>query len=75
MASIAPVPLAEAAVARARATLRAVDAALQHTSGGGGAWLASLDVNPLIVTEAGVVAVDALFVAADEEVEDPRSTT
>jgi acetate---CoA ligase (ADP-forming) len=30
-----------------------------------GAWLGSLDVNPLIVTEAGVVAVDALFVAAD----------
>jgi acyl-CoA synthetase (NDP forming) len=28
-----------------------------------GAWLASVDVNPLIVTEQGVVAVDALFVA------------
>ncbi len=40
-----------------------------------GAWLASLDVNPLIVTETGVVAVDALFVAADQEVEDRRSTT
>ena len=34
-----------------------------------GAWLGSLDINPLIVTEAGVVAVDALFVAADREVE------
>jgi acyl-CoA synthetase (NDP forming) len=40
-----------------------------------GAWLASLDVNPLIVTEVGVVAVDALFVAADQEPEVPRSTT
>ena len=36
-----------------------------------GAWLGSLDVNPLIVTEEGVVAVDALFVAADREAE-PR---
>jgi acyl-CoA synthetase (NDP forming) len=34
-----------------------------------GAWLGSLDVNPLIVTEAGAVAVDALFVAADREQE------
>ena len=40
-----------------------------------GAWLGSLDINPLIVTEAGVVAVDALFVAADQEVEDLRPTT
>jgi len=40
-----------------------------------GAWLGSLDVNPLIVTEAGVVAVDALFVAADLQVEDPWPTT
>ena len=32
-----------------------------------GAWLGSLDVNPLIVTEADVVAVDALFVAAGRE--------
>ena len=40
-----------------------------------GAWLGSLDVNPLIVTEAGAVAVDALFVAADHEVEDPWPTT
>jgi acetate---CoA ligase (ADP-forming) len=41
-----------------------------------GAWLGSLDVNPLIVTEAGVVAVDALFVAAEEGVEvDPWPTT
>ena len=40
-----------------------------------GAWLGSLDVNPLIVTEAGVVAVDALFVAADREVENPSPTT
>jgi acetate---CoA ligase (ADP-forming) len=40
-----------------------------------GAWLRSLDVNPLIVTEAGVVAVDALFVAADREVEGPGPTT
>ena len=29
-----------------------------------GAWLGSLDVNPLVVTETGVTAVDALFVAA-----------
>ena len=29
-----------------------------------GAWLGSLDVNPLIVTDDGVVAVDALLVAA-----------
>ena len=28
-----------------------------------GSWLASVDVNPLIVTDTGVVAVDALFVA------------
>jgi acyl-CoA synthetase (NDP forming) len=35
------------------------------------AWLGSLDVNPLIVTEAGVVAVDALFVAAQREVDGP----
>ena len=35
-----------------------------------GAWLSSVDVNPLIVTEAGAVAVDALFVAADRRVED-----
>jgi acyl-CoA synthetase (NDP forming) len=40
-----------------------------------GAWLGSLDVNPLIVTEAGVVAVDALFVAADREVAGPWPTT
>ena len=40
-----------------------------------GAWLGSLDVNPLIVTEAGVVAVDALFVAADQEAEPQGSTT
>ena len=40
-----------------------------------GAWLGSLDVNPLIVTEAGVVAVDALFVAADQEVAGPWPTT
>jgi acyl-CoA synthetase (NDP forming) len=31
-----------------------------------GAWLGSLDVNPLIVSEGGVMAVDALFVAADQ---------
>jgi acyl-CoA synthetase (NDP forming) len=30
-----------------------------------GAWLASADVNPLIVTDDGVVAVDALLVADD----------
>jgi acyl-CoA synthetase (NDP forming) len=29
-----------------------------------GAWLGSLDVNPLVVSETGVTAVDALFVAA-----------
>ena len=29
-----------------------------------GAWLGSVDVNPLIVTDDGVVAVDALLVAA-----------
>jgi len=40
-----------------------------------GAWLGSLDVNPLIVTETGVVAVDALFVAADREVAGPGPTT
>jgi succinyl-CoA synthetase beta subunit len=40
-----------------------------------GAWLASLDVNPLIVTETGVVAVDALFIAADQAVEDLETTT
>jgi acyl-CoA synthetase (NDP forming) len=40
-----------------------------------GAWLASLDVNPLIVTETGVVAVDALFIAADQAVEDLQMTT
>jgi succinyl-CoA synthetase beta subunit len=40
-----------------------------------GAWLGSLDVNPLIVTEAGVVAVDALFVAADREAEHRWPTT
>ena len=28
-----------------------------------GAWLAAADVNPLVVTADGVVAVDALFVA------------
>jgi succinyl-CoA synthetase beta subunit len=40
-----------------------------------GAWLASLDVNPLIVTETGVVAVDALFIAADQAVEGVQTTT
>jgi acyl-CoA synthetase (NDP forming) len=30
-----------------------------------GAWLASADVNPLIVTDDGLVAVDALLVAGD----------
>jgi hypothetical protein len=40
-----------------------------------GAWLGSLDVNPLIVTEAGVVAVDALLVAAERQVEGPGPTT
>jgi acyl-CoA synthetase (NDP forming) len=30
-----------------------------------GSWLASVDVNPLVVTDDGVVAVDALLVAAD----------
>jgi acyl-CoA synthetase (NDP forming) len=34
-----------------------------------GAWLGSLDVNPLIITESGVTAVDALFVAADQGTE------
>ena len=32
----------------------------QHT----GAWLESVDLNPVIVTEAGVAVVDALLVAA-----------
>jgi succinyl-CoA synthetase beta subunit len=31
-----------------------------------GAWLASADINPMIVTDEGVVAVDALLVADDE---------
>jgi hypothetical protein len=29
-----------------------------------GAWLDSVDVNPMMVTENGVIAVDALMVAA-----------
>ncbi len=32
-----------------------------------GAWLGSVDLNPLIVTDDGVVAVDALFLAAPTE--------
>jgi hypothetical protein len=40
-----------------------------------GAWLGSLDVNPLIVTETGLVAVDALFVAADRPNEGTGPTT
>jgi hypothetical protein len=40
-----------------------------------GAWLGSLDINPLIVTEEGVVVVDALFVAAHQEVDGPGLTT
>ncbi len=31
-----------------------------------GSWLASVDVNPLIVTETGLVAVDALLIGKDE---------
>jgi succinyl-CoA synthetase beta subunit len=33
-----------------------------------GAWLGSVDVNPLIVTDDGVIAVDALLVSAEEAV-------
>jgi hypothetical protein len=40
-----------------------------------GAWLGSVDVNPLIVTETGLVAVDALFVAADRPNGDTGPTT
>jgi hypothetical protein len=32
-----------------------------------GGWVESIDLNPLIVTEAGVIAVDALLMAAPPE--------
>lgn len=38
-----------------------------------GSWLASVDVNPLIVTDTGVVAVDALLVAGQDVAEPPLS--
>jgi acetate---CoA ligase (ADP-forming) len=40
-------------------TLRGLDR-LWHTNR---AWLGSVDINPLIVTESGILAVDALFLA------------
>jgi len=48
------------------AALRSVVLALAGLWERHGTWLGSVDVNPLIVTEEGVVAVDALVVAGPE---------
>ena len=42
------------------AAVKAVAHLWQHTGG----WLASVDLNPVIVTDDGVAVVDALLVAA-----------
>ena len=51
--AVGPGPVVEAVEALARVWERT-----RH-------WLGSADINPLVVTEDGVVAVDALLVAAE----------